>query len=81
MLSSALFSLSFVDKKILHSLDVSYNKTDFMLVVSGAFPKGTEVKTEIDSMVSKLSRVRFYIDIFKIQENGLNQDLGKITCC
>ncbi len=71
LLSSALFSLSFVNKKTIQSFDVSYDKQSSLLLVSGTFPKGTIVSTEIDSLVSASERIQFYQNTYKIQENGL----------
>jgi hypothetical protein len=71
LLSSALFSMAFVKKKTTNSLDVSFNSDNSVLVVSGLFPTGIEVLAEIDSLNSKDESVRFYTEIFKIQETGI----------
>lgn len=71
MLSLALFSLSFVDKKVTHSFDAEYSKSDSILIISGVFPKGLAIETKVDSITSSKNRTTFFQNKFTIQENEI----------
>ena len=72
LLSIALFSLSFVNKKEKSQIDFSYEKDLNKIIVSGLFPKSTIIHIEADSSQSKFPHhVIFFKTDLKILDNEL----------
>ena len=81
LLAAALSVLSYTDKKEEANMDVFIDKGTNTLVVSGAFPKGTKITTEIDSLDCNVNKICFYRNVHLIQQNeslNLNLELKKI---
>lgn len=71
LLGLALLLYTLTDKKAEYNLDVSYNKTQSRIVVSGLFPKNKELTIVVDSVGDGNNQVEIYQNHFIIQENGL----------
>jgi hypothetical protein len=71
LLGTALFSLSFVHKKDHYAITASFSDKKDVIIISGTLPKNTIVKTTIDSVANSKSKKTFYVNSFKVQENGI----------
>lgn len=72
LLSLALFSLAFVNKKENLQVNFAYEKTTNKVIIDGIFPKKTGIHIEADSLESKSnSKIRFFNTDIKILDKEL----------
>lgn len=71
LLGTALFSLSFVNKRSETSLIASYDSTLKLITISGILPKNISAYTTIDTVSIENIKSTFYKNIYTVQENGI----------
>lgn len=71
LLGSALFSLSFVNKKNETSITASYDQNLKLITISGLLPKNVSAYTTIDTISVDKNKSTIYSNKYVVQENGI----------
>lgn len=71
LLSSALFSLAFVDKKNTTVITSRFDKEKSAIIISGLLPKNVTATTTIDTLSCDKSKAPIYLNQYTVQENGI----------